>query len=325
MAYGRADAFTKVDAGLWEEPALRRLVRDYSDRLLRGGLPGDEGLDARRDLAGFYAPGSPALALARWYAKGSVPRDPDKALPGDFAFTTLAMVHDLRLSRDRRRAVVVVAPVLGFWVYTQGGELVKGSMSQWDEDWDYLEDEAPHRLTLARRGGGTWRILDDFTLGDYPNDVASRLRRGGAPLAVSRAAADRVRRAVKRPVRLPAGVTAAFQRFIDLLNAHQYRATDELFVSGKGYRAFMFSDPWGDGRYELLKVTGFSALSPAAVLSGHDVPVVLDVGGDGAGYCYAGGGMLGYSTWAAHRSESGEWLIRGVGTDIPWSLAGRWP
>ena len=168
-------------------------------------------------------------------------------------------------------------------------------------------------------------ILDDFTLGDYPNDVASRLRRGGAPLAVSRAAADRVRRTVKRPVRLPAGVTAAFQRFIDLLNAHEYRATDGVFVDGRGYRAFMFSDPWGDGRYVLRKVIGFAALSRASVLSGPDIPVVLDVGGDGAGYSYAGGGMLGSSTWEAHETESGEWLIRGAGTDIPWSLAGRWP
>ena len=96
-------------------------------------------------------------------------------------------------------------------------------------------------------------------------------------------------------------------------------------MDGRGYHAFMFSDPWGDGRYELHKVSGFASLSRAAVLSGPDVPVVLDVRGKGAGYCYAGGGMLGYSTWAAHGTESGEWLIRGVGTDIPWSLAGRWP
>ena len=35
--------------------------------------------------------------------------------------------------------------------------------------------------------------------------------------------------------------------------------------------------------------------------------------------------MLGYTTWHAHRTESGDWLIAGDGTDMPWPLAGRWP
>ena len=279
LTFGRADSMTKLDAVLNEEPKLRRLVRDYFDGLLRGGLPGDEGLDARRDLAGFFAPGSPALARACWLSKGAIAGEPDKALPDDFAFATLAMVHSLRLSRDRHHAALVVGPILGFWVYTQGGELVKGSLSRWDEDWDYLADEAPHRLTLVRRGGGGWRITDDFTLGDYPHDVASRLRRGGAPQAVSRAAADRIRRAVKRPVRLPTGVSAAFQRFIDLLNSHRVPRHRQPVRGREGLPRVHVLRSLGDGRYELRKVSGFASLSRADVLSGHDVPVVLDVGG----------------------------------------------
>jgi hypothetical protein len=324
MAFGRPDAFTNVDAILWEEPGLRSVVRDYFDRLLRGGLPGEQGVAARRNLQDFFPPGSPALARARWLAKGRLPRDPDKVLPEDFSFSALAMIHDLRLSADRRHAVVVVDPIRGFWLYSEDGRLVKGSWSQFDEGWEYLESDAPHRLVLVRRSDG-WKIVDDFTLGDYANDVASRLRHGGAPRAVYRGEAARVRRAVQRPVPIPAGAVAAFQRFIDLLNAHEYRATDAVFEGGNGYRAFMFSDPWGDGRYELRKVTGFARLSRAAVSSAPDVPVVLDIAGDGAGYNYAGGGMLGYSTWHAHRTESGEWLIAGDGTDMPWALAGSWP
>ena len=322
--FGRPDDWTRADQILWDHPELQRLVRDYVDDLVRGGLPGDQGAAAREDLARFFAPGSDRLDRARWFAAGRVPAAKDRALPPDFTLATLAGIHDVRLSEDGRHAVVVVEPIRGFWVYTDYGSVVKGSLSQFDEDWDYLATDAPHRLTLVRRGGG-WVVADDFSLGWSANDVPSRLRRGGAPRDVCLEEAARVRAAVKRPVHLPAGAVAAFRRFIDLLNAHRYRATDAVFESGRGYRAFMFSDPWGDGRYVLRGVRGFSALSATAAGAAPDVPVVLDIGGDGAGFNYAGGGMLGYTTWHAHRTESGDWLIAGDGTDMPWPLAGRWP
>jgi hypothetical protein len=110
LTFGRPDTSTKVDDVLWEEPGLRHVVRDYFDRLLRGGLPGEQGAAARRDLQDFFSPGSPALARARWLAKGRLPRDPDKVLPEDFSFSTLAMIHDLRLSTDGRHAVAAVPP-----------------------------------------------------------------------------------------------------------------------------------------------------------------------------------------------------------------------
>lgn len=321
--FGRPDSWTAVDEIEWDHPGLRRLVHGYFDALVRGGLPGPQGAVARRDLARYFAPGAAELERARWFAAGRVPKS-DRALPEDFTLATLAAIHSIRLSHGARRATVVVDPIRAFWVYTLDEEVVKGSVDQLDEDWDYLAVDAPHRLTLVRRGGG-WTVADDFTLGWSARDVALRLRRGGASRDVCRAEAARIRAAVKRPARVPAGAVAAFRRFIDLLNAHQYAATDALFEDGRGYRAFMFSDPWGDGRYVLRGVRGFAPLSAAAVASAPDVPVVLDIDGDGAGYSYAGGGMLGYSTWHAHRTESGEWLIAGDGTDIPWPLAGRWP
>ena len=178
--FGRSDDWTRGDQILWDHPELRRLVRDYVDDLVRGGLPGDQGAAAREDLRAVLRarlrPAGPG-ALVRG---GRVPAAEDRALPPDFTLATLAGIHDVRLSDDGRHAVVVVEPIRGFWVYTDYGSVVKGSLSQYDQDWDYLAVDAPHRLTLVRRDSG-WVVADDFSLGWGANDVPSRLRRGGAP------------------------------------------------------------------------------------------------------------------------------------------------
>ena len=43
---------------------------------------------------------------------------------------------------------------------------------------------------------------------------------------------------------------------------------------------------------------------------------------DKGGYDFAGGGMLGYSLWNAHREADGRWLIQGAGNGIPPGLGG---
>ncbi len=310
-------------------PQIVRLVRRYFAALLRGRAPGPAGAEGRQALAGFFRAGSPALARVRYYELGKLAASVGAPWPDSMATNSLITVHSLSVDRRGDRATVVVFPIHELWVYVTGaGAVHSGEFDgQTDDAWNTTMVEGPHRLTLVRRNG-TWSIADDFTTGIDWGDVASTLKAGGAPAAVWRAEARRIAARSAHTISVPPGVTDTFERFLELLNEHDYRATDALFMGGRGYRAYMFSKPYASWHYALRLITGFDPLSLIAVSDYPDVPFFVDASGpqfDNGGYDYAGGGMFGPSFWLARRASDGRWLIAPAETGPPVGAGGIGP
>jgi len=310
-------------------PQIVRLVRRYFAALLRGRAPAAAGARGRQSLAGFFRAGSPALARVRYYELGKLAASDGAPWPDGMATKSLITLHSLSVDRRGDRATVVVFPIHAYWVYvTDAGAVRSGEFDgQTDDAWNTTMWEGPHRLTLVRRNG-TWSITDDFTAGIGWGDVAATLKAGGAPAAVWRAEARRIAARSAHTIPVPPGVTATFERFLQLLNEHDYRATDALFMGGHGYRAYMFSKPYASWHYSLRLITGFDPLSLIAVSSYPDVAFFVDASGptyNNGGYDYAGGGMFGPSYWLARRASDGRWLIAPAATDEPFGAGGIGP
>ncbi len=310
-------------------PQIVRLVRRYFAALLRGRASGAAGAQGRQALAGFFPRGSPALARVRYYELGKLAASDGASWPDTMATKSLITLHSLSVDRHGDRATVVVFPIHELWVYvTDAGAVRSGEFDgQTDDAWNTTMVEGPHRLTLVRRHS-TWSITDDFTAGIDWGDVAATLKAGGAPPAVRRAEARRIAARSAHTIPVPPGVTATFERFLQLLNEHDYRATDALFMGGHGYRAYMFSKPYASWHYALRLITGFDPLSLIAVSSYPDVPFFVDASGpqfNNGGYDYAGGGMFGPSFWLARRASDGRWLIAPAETGPPVGAGGVGP
>jgi len=329
-------AKTRAESRLSRRPRLRQFIDDYFRTVLAARAPGQPGAGARAGLARFFAPGSAALARVRFIALGKLAVAGHAPWPDGMLTSSLAVVHDLQVAADGRHVTVVVYPVRQFWTYVSArGQVRTGEFTgagavtdpPADDPWDAAPSDSPHRLTLARRGA-SWIVADDFMTGDSAIARAGTpalMKAGGAPEAVWQAETRRIAARTKNAIPVPGGVRSTFERFLTLLNEHRYEKTDALFVGGRGYRASWFSRPHGDWRYTLTRIGGFDPLSSIALASAPDVPFVAAVNGpayDKGGYDFAGGGMLGYSLWNAHREADGRWLIQGAGNGIPPGLGG---
>jgi hypothetical protein len=303
---------------------LGRLVRDYFATLLEGRAPGKPGQQGRNELRDFFPVGSPALARVRYLEKGKVAASKGAPWPAGMATQSLAVVHSLSVNMKGDRASILVYPIHEFWAYVNAqGKVRAGEFDMQTFDaWNATMWEGPHRLTVVRRAGA-WRVADDFTVGG-DQEVPRMMRDGGAPRPVWRAEARRIAARTAQRLPVPAGVQATFERFLTLLNEHRYRATDELFVGGHGYRGYMFGRPLGNWHYALKWISGFDPLSQMAVSSYPGIPFVVEASGptyENGGYDCAGGGMFGPSVWVA-RKTSGVWRIEGAGTGPPTGAGG---
>ena len=296
------------------------VVRRYFAALLAGRAPGAAGVAGRAALAAYFPSGSRALATVRYLDRGKLAAADGALWPDGMQTRSLVEIHSLVVDRAGRRATMVVYPVHELWAYTDdtGGIHTGQFDGQTGDDWNAPMADGPHELTLVRHGAG-WLINDDFTVAGEV-EVPALLKAGGAPPSLWRAVARRIAARTAYPISVPPGVTATFERFLALLNEHDYVATDALFVGGAGYRAKMFARPYANWHYTLLHISGFDPLSQLAVTVYPDVPFVVDCSGptyEDGGYDYAGGGMFGPSMWIAHRGRDGRWLIQGYTTDMP--------
>ncbi|MGO8683663.1 MAG: hypothetical protein ACLQUT_03650 [Thermoleophilia bacterium] len=239
-----SSAATLAERLLAHNPAIAHLVSGYFATQVQAQAAGAAGAQARQNLARFFAPGSAALARARYLAlgtSGAAATGNNGEAAVDPTSASLALVRSLVINHSQTQATVIVWPVVEYQVwFDAAGHLQWSNVGgQSGEPWGIDPSGAPHRLKLVK-SAGQWLISDDFSL---DGEIPATLKKGGAPASVWQAEQRRIAAAANEHIAVPAGVKATFAQLVTLLNQRRFNETGRRYAGGSGLRAADFQHP----------------------------------------------------------------------------------